>query len=85
VPKIEEALTGSFKCFFNWIFLMDEPEVELIFTFKLAFALDTPYPSRAAQASRLWTPPTRPEQRKRQVVEWHPNSIRKSQFSIKAE
>jgi len=45
---------------------MDEPEVEPIFTFKLAFTLDTPYPSRATQASRVWTPPTCPEQPKRQ-------------------
>ena len=48
--KIEEALTDSFKCFFNFIFLMDEPEVELIFTFKLSFTLDTP--SRPEQHKR---------------------------------
>ena len=41
--------------------MVDPPGLEVIFTFKLAFTLDTPYPSRATQASRVWTPPTRPE------------------------
>jgi len=54
------------------------PEVEPIYTFTLAFTLDTPYPSRAAQASRapvpsranqasrVWTVWYRPEHPKRQ-------------------
>ena len=41
--------------------MVGPPGLELIYTFKLAFTLDTSDPSRATQASRLWTPPTRPE------------------------
>ena len=45
--------------------LVGPPGLELIYTFKLAFTLDTSDPSRATQASRLWTPSDRPEQLKR--------------------
>jgi hypothetical protein len=47
--------------------MVGPPGLELIYTFKLAFTLDTSDPSRATQASRVWTPPTCPEHPKRQV------------------
>ena len=46
--------------------LVGPPGLELIYTFKLAFTLDTPYPSRATKASRVWTVWYRPEHPKRQ-------------------
>ena len=56
--------------------LVGPPGLELVFTFKLAFTLDTPYPSRATQASRVWTPPTRPEHPYRPVQTKRPESGR---------
>ena len=57
--------------------LVDPPGLELIYTFKLAFTLDTSDPSRATQASRLWTPSDRPEQLKRPEHPYRPEQLKR--------